>query len=473
MMQRLRQNSFFTPIFAQNHAYREYLFMVRSLDKPVIVIGGGLSGCEAAWQLAQQDIPTILYEMRPSVATAAHKTDHLAELVCSNSLGSDLINRASGLLKQELRKLGSIIIEVADLHRLPAGSALAVDRIGFSAEITARIKAHPNITLIRDEIQRIPSTGIVIIASGPLTSDALSTDIQRFTGNTNLFFYDAIAPIVDICSIDMQIAFRASRYEKDTSEQGDYINCPMNELEYHKFVSALINAEKIVLKAYETEPNTFFEGCLPVEVLAARGENALAFGPLRPVGLRDPRTNKRPFAVVQLRQDNAAASLYNLVGFQTNLKYNEQRRVFRMIPGLENANFVRFGSMHRNTYINAPKLLKPTLQAIQRDDLFFCGQIAGLEGYAGNVAGGWVAGYNAACIAQGKPPSILPHETMIGAMMYYITHADPKSFQPMKANFGLVPVLEGRIKGKRARGEFYASRALHALDAWFPTHNLA
>ena len=436
------------------------------------IIGGGLAGCEAAWQLAQRGIPTHLYEMRPGKTTPAHTTDHLAELVCSNSLGSDLTNRAPGLLKEELRRLGSMVIDAADHHRVPAGSALAVDRTGFSEEITTRVEAYPNITLYRRELQTIPKNGLTIIASGPLTSDALATDIQQFTGNANLSFYDAIAPIVDLDSVDMQIAYRGSRYDKGTSEDGDYINCPLGKEEYLTFITALISAERILLKDFENQQATFFEGCLPVEVLAARGEKALAFGPLRPVGLRDPRTGKRPYAVVQLRQDNAAGSLYNLVGFQTNLKYGEQKRVLRLIPGLQNAEFVRFGSMHRNTYINAPNVLLSTLQTKSHNDLFFAGQIAGLEGYAGNVAGGWVAGFNAARIIQGLQSLSLPHDTMTGAMMHYITHADPDNFQPMKANFGLVPPFEERIKGKRARAERYAIRALDSLDQWLQDNEL-
>ncbi len=442
------------------------------MRQPVTVIGGGLSGCEAAWQLAQRDIPTLLYEMRPVVTTAAHTTDHLAELVCSNSLGSDFTNRAPGLLKEELRRLGSMVINTADHHRVPAGSALAVDRLGFSNEITTRMQAHPNITIVRDEVQHIPSTGVTIIASGPLTSVALATDIQHFTGSTNLFFYDAIAPIVNGESVDMNIAYRASRYGKGESESGDYINCPLNEEEYRAFVSALLSAERIALRDFEKKQAVFFEGCLPVEILAARGDKALTFGPLRPVGLRDPRSGERPYAVVQLRQDNAAGSLYNLVGFQTNLKYREQRRVLRMIPGLQNADFVRYGSMHRNTYINAPRVLRSTLQTKKQENLFFCGQLAGLEGYAGNIGGGWVAGFNAARLVRGHPPLVLPRNTMIGAMMHYITHADPKSFQPMKANFGLVTPFDERIRGKRARAERYASRALDVLTQWTKTNAL-
>ncbi len=438
-------------------------------DGVITIIGGGLAGSEAAWQAAQRGVPVRLYEMRPHTMTPAHTGDRLAELVCSNSLGSDVVSRAPGLLKAELRRLGSMIIAVADAHRLPAGSALAVDREGFAAEVTRRIEAHPNITLIRQEVTHIPDEGPVIIASGPLTSPPLAEAIRRLTGSEALYFYDAIAPIVTVDSIDFTKAFRASRYGRGESEEGDYINCPMTREEYERFVEALVKAERIALRDFERDDPHFFEACLPVEVLARRGVNALAFGPLRPVGLRDPRTGRRPYAVVQLRQDNAAGTLYNLVGFQTNLKYGEQRRVFRLIPGLEHAEFVRYGSMHRNTYINAPRLLHPTLQFRRRSDLFFAGQIAGLEGYAGNVAGGWVAGVNAARLVQGLPPLVPPPETMIGALMHYITHADADTFQPMKANFGLLPPLPGRIRGKRARNEARARRALEALARWIET----
>jgi len=436
------------------------------MQKNVNVIGGGLAGSEAAWQIAQRGFHVKLYEMRPRVMTPAHTGGKLAELVCSNSLGSNLINRAPGLLKEELRRLNALIIDVADVHSVPAGSALAVDREGFADEITRRIEQHPHITLIREEVMTIPEERPVIIASGPLTSSTLAEAIEALTGSEALSFYDAIAPIVELDSIDFDIAFRASRYDKGESETGDYVNCPMNEEEYRRFITALLSAGRIALRDFERADAHFFEGCLPVEVMAERGENALAFGPLRPVGLRDPRTGRRPYAVVQLRQDNAAGTLYNLVGFQTNLKYGEQDRVLRLIPGLENARFVRYGSMHRNTFINAPRLLSPTLQLHDHPGLFFAGQIAGLEGYAGNVAGGWLAGVNAARLMQALPPLTLPPETMSGALMHYITHADPTTFQPMKANFGLVPPLEQAVRGKRARGEERAQRALEVLDRW-------
>ena len=432
----------------------------------VTIVGGGLAGSEAAWQVARHGIDVRLYEMRPQQTTPAHTGENLAELVCSNSLGSDFTNRAPGLLKAELRQLGSLLIEIADHHRVPAGSALAVDREGFAAEVTRRIAAHPRITLIREEVTAISVDSPVIIASGPLTADALADAIRALTGSDALYFYDAIAPIVEVDSIDFTIAFRASRYDKGESSEGDYVNCPMDKDEYNRFVTALVNAERIQLRSFEQDAAQFFEGCLPVEVLAARGPQALAFGPLRPVGLRDPRTGRRPHAVVQLRQDNAAATLYNLVGFQTNLKYGEQNRVLHFIPGLENANFVRYGSMHRNTYINAPALLDPTLQLRARPDLFFAGQVAGLEGYTSNIAGGWLAGVNAARLMRGRPLLIPPPETMIGALMHYITRADSKTFQPMKPNFGLVPPLLKPVRGKRARGEARAQRALTHLERW-------
>jgi methylenetetrahydrofolate--tRNA-(uracil-5-)-methyltransferase len=442
---------------------------VRTVSDEVTLIGGGLAGSEAAWQAARLGARVRLFEMRPQKMTPAHTTGLLAELVCSNSLGSDFTNRAPGLLKEELRRGGSLVIAAADAHRVPAGSALAVDRDAFAAEVTRRVEEHPAITLVREEVTAVPRDVPVIVASGPLTSDALARDIQRLTGEEALYFYDAIAPIVVEDSIDFSVAFRASRYGKGETEEGDYINCPMDEGEYRRFVEALQEAERIELRDFEREEANFFEACLPVEVLARRGPKALAYGPLRPVGLRDPRTGHRPHAVVQLRQDNAAGTLYNIVGFQTNLRYGEQARVFRMIPGLEGARFARYGSMHRNTYVNAPTLLEPTLQFKTRPTLFFAGQIAGLEGYAGNVAGGWLAGLNVARLLRGEEPVVPPPTTMMGSLMHYITHAEAASFQPMKANFGIVPPLEKRVRGKRARGKARAERALEALDAWLPT----
>ncbi len=432
----------------------------------LVIIGGGLAGSEAAWQAAERGIHVTLYEMRPQRMTPAHTGDRLAELVCSNSLGADVPNRASGLLKEELRRLGSLLLRLADAHRLPAGSALAVDREGFADAVTQAIAAHPRITLIRQEVTEIPPRGPVVVASGPLTSSALADAITRLTDSAALSFYDAIAPIVEVDSINFEIAFRASRYGRGAEDEGDYINCPMTREEYERFVDALVSAERIPLRDFEQQDPHFFEACLPIEVLAARGRDALAFGPLRPVGLRDPRTGRRPYAVVQLRQDNAAGTLYNLVGFQTNLKYGEQDRVLRLIPGLEQARFVRYGSMHRNTYLNAPRLLLPTLQLRADPRLFFAGQIAGLEGYAGNIAGGWLAGVNAARLIRGAALLVPPPETMLGALIAYITRADAAHFQPMKANFGLLPPLEETVRGKRARGEAHAERALAVLEAW-------
>jgi methylenetetrahydrofolate--tRNA-(uracil-5-)-methyltransferase len=440
----------------------------------LIVIGGGLAGSEAAWQAAERGVKVRLYEMRPNVPTGAHETDRLAELVCSNSLGSILPDRASGVLKSELRRLGSLLLEIAEQTSLPAGAALAVDRNLFAQKVTARIEAHPNITLVREEFTEIPATACVI-ASGPLTSSRLSEAIARFSGADHLYFFDAIAPIVVAESINTNIAYRASRWEKDGDEEGDYINCPFNKDEYLAFVAALKSAERIELKAFEkimengvrAGADKFFEGCLPVEIIASRGEMSLAFGPMRPVGLIAPRTGKRPYAVVQLRQDNLAGDLYNLVGFQTNLKFPEQKRVLRMIPGLENAEFARYGQMHRNTFIASPKLLRPTLQTITRDDLFFAGQITGVEGYMGNIATGLLAGWNAARLLEGLSPIELPQATMLGALCHYITHADLKNFQPMKANFGILPPLESAERlHKRERAAAYAERSARELEGF-------
>ncbi len=433
------------------------------------VVGGGLAGSEAAWQAAENGLEVALYEMRPSVSTGAHETEYLAELVCSNSLGSNLPDRASGVLKNELRRLKSMLLECAEAAALPAGAALAVDRGIFARQVTERIQNHPRIKIIREEITEIPH-GLAIIASGPLTSDKLSKAIEHLSGRERLFFFDAIAPIVARDSINMQIAFRGSRYDQ-SDEDGDYINCPFTKDEYYHFVDALLHAECIELRSFEEAIRTgvtaghFFEGCLPVEIIAERGKDSLAFGPMRPVGLKDPRTGRRPYAIVQLRQDNLAGNLYNLVGFQTNLKYPEQQRVFRLIPGLEKAEFVRYGQMHRNTFIASPKLLRPTLQFIDRDDLFFAGQITGVEGYMGNIATGLLAGINAALFHKRQPLITLPPTTMLGALCHYVTHADLKDFQPMKANFGILPPLEGTKRlGKRERAKAYADRALADLE---------
>jgi methylenetetrahydrofolate--tRNA-(uracil-5-)-methyltransferase len=429
------------------------------------VIGGGLAGTEAAWQAAERGIEVILYEMRPKTTTPAHVTDRLAELVCSNSLGSDLPDRASGLLKNELRRMNSLLMRCAENASVPAGGALAVDREGFANGVEQAIGSHPKITLLREEVRKIPNEPC-IIATGPLTSSALADEIAKLAGQEYLYFYDALTPLIEADSINMDIAFRANRWGRGETEDGDYINCPLTKEEYENFVREIVNAERIELRDFEREDPHFFEGCLPVEQIASRGEKSLAFGPMRPVGLRDPRTGKWPHAALQLRQDNTAGTLYNMVGFQTNLRWPEQRRVFRMIPGLENATFARLGQMHRNTFINAPTLLRPTLQFHNRDTLFFAGQITGVEGYAGNIGTGLLAGVNAANSLQGKPLWELPSTTMMGALCYYVTHAEPKSFQPMKANFDLVPKFTEIVRDKRLRKQRYAERALNDLDTF-------
>ncbi|HET89545.1 MAG TPA: methylenetetrahydrofolate--tRNA-(uracil(54)-C(5))-methyltransferase (FADH(2)-oxidizing) TrmFO, partial [Chloroflexi bacterium] len=371
--------------------------MVLDAFPVIVVIGGGLAGSEAAWQAAERGVEVALYEMRPGKMTPAHVGDRFAELVCSNSLGSDLPDRAAGLLKNELRALGSLVLACADVTRVPAGGALAVDRELFAAEVTRRVTSHPHVRVIREEVTTVPG-GPVVVATGPLTSEPLARSIAALTGEEHLYFYDALAPIVAADSIDMAVAFRASRYDHGDA---DYINCPMTEAEYGRFVEALVGAERIPLREFEQEEARFFEGCLAVEVMATRGRDTLAFGPLRPVGLTDPRTGARPYAVVQLRQDNRAGTLYNMVGFQTNLRYGEQERVFRLIPGLERAEFVRYGQMHRNTFINAPLLLDATMGFRGQPGLFFAGQITGVEGYVGSVGSGWIAGANAARFVQG------------------------------------------------------------------------
>ncbi len=431
----------------------------------LIIIGGGLAGSEAAWQAAGCGIQVTLFEMRPEVPTGAHVSPYLAELVCSNSLGSNLPDRAPGLLKEEIRRMGSLLLQSAEETSVPAGGALAVGRDQFARLVTKRIEEHPNITLKREEVLQIPEQA-VIIASGPLTSERLSQSLLDLTGQEHLYFFDAISPIVNLNSINFDIAYKASRYDRGEQEDGDYINCPMTAEEYNAFIDALIAAERIVLKSFELDlesgvragAHKFFEGCLPIEVLARRGRESMAFGPMRPVGLLDPRTGRRPHAVVQLRQDNIAGTLYNLVGFQTNLTFPEQRKVFRMIPGLEKAEFARYGQMHRNTFIFSPAHLYPTLQSKQRDDLFFAGQITGVEGYVGNIATGLLAGLNAARLLVGKNLVTFPETTMLGALCHYITHAAAADFQPMKANFGILPPLVIAGKGrrnKRQRAEAY------------------
>lgn len=441
------------------------------MGKELIVVGGGLAGTEAAWQAANLGIRVLLYEMRPFQSTPAHETNQLAELVCSNSLGSMLPHKAPGLLKSELLGLGSLILDCAVKTAVPAGSSLAVDRSRFAELVTTQIKSHPRIELVREEVTAVPDQP-AIIASGPLTSSALTASISRLSGEEYLYFYDAVSPIVSHDSINMNVAFRQSRHDDGEREEGDYINCPMTREEYDRFYDALTAAETITLKQFEREDPHFFEGCMPVEVLAARDRQALAFGPMRPVGLIDPRTGKRPYAVVQLRQDNLAGSLYNIVGFQTNLRWGEQRRVLRLIPGLENAEFLRYGMMHRNTYINAPQLLHPTMQYRRRADLFFAGQITGVEGYMGNAATGLLAGLNAARLLTNRHPVILPTITMLGALCHYVTHAGSADFQPMKANFGLFEPPQQRM-GKTERYRWYSERALTALRRFARANNIA
>ncbi|MDF2891107.1 MAG: trmFO [Clostridia bacterium] len=427
----------------------------------VVVIGAGLAGSEAAWQLAQRGVKVKLYEMRPINSTPAHHTDNFAELVCSNSLRSNQLENAVGLLKEEMRRLNSLIMECADNHAVPAGGALAVDREKFSEEVTEKIKNHPNIEIIHEELVDIPRDEYVIIASGPLTSDKLSESIMKMTENDYFYFYDAAAPIVAYDSIDMSKAFKASRYDKGES---DYINCPMNEEEYNNFYKELIAAEVVPLKRFEKE--IIFEGCMPVETMAARGPMTLLFGPLKPVGLTDPRSGQQFHAVVQLRMDNKEGTLYNIVGFQTHLKWGEQKRVFSMIPGLENAEFVRYGVMHRNTYINSPKLLSLTMQMRQYPNIMFAGQITGVEGYIESASSGMVAGINMSRILAGLQPLAFPKTTAHGALCHYINDDTNKNFQPMNVNFGIFPELGVRIRNKAERYGKYAERALNDLDTF-------
>ena len=437
----------------------------------LIIVGGGLAGSEAAWQAAQAGVHVKLVEMRPLKMTNAHLTGLMAELVCSNSLGSVQRNRPSGLLKEECKFLNSLLIACAEESALPAGDALAVDRELFSQKVTDKIQSHPNIEVVHQEIKEVPDKP-AIIASGPLTSPAFSASIALLTGEQQLFFFDALAPIIKASSVDMNIAFRASRYKYETDLHGDYINCPFTEQQYFTFVHALASAKRIPLKEFEIEINEgvninkpeFFEACLPVEVMAARNPQVLSFGPMRPVGLRNPHNGERPYAVVQLRQDDLADTLYNLVGFQTNLLYPEQEKIFRLIPGLEKAEFIRFGAMHRNTYINSPLLINETLQFRTQPHLFFAGQIAGIEGYMGNIASGLLGGINGARFLQGKSPIAFPLDTMIGALHHYIANANPERFQPMKANMGLLTPLAVMRRNKQEKGFCYAKRALRSLS---------
>ncbi|MCM3128704.1 FADH(2)-oxidizing methylenetetrahydrofolate--tRNA-(uracil(54)-C(5))-methyltransferase TrmFO [Paenibacillus provencensis] len=424
----------------------------------VTVIGAGLAGSEAAWQIAKRGVPVKLYEMRPVVKTPAHHTNKFAELVCSNSLRANGLTNAVGVLKEEMRMMDSLVIGSADRNAVPAGGALAVDRDGFSGEITNTLHEHPLITVVNEEIQEIPTDGIVVIATGPLTSPALSAQIKDLMGEEYFYFYDAAAPIVEKESIDMSKVYLASRYDKG---EAAYLNCPMNEEEFDRFYDALIAAEVAELKEFEKE--IYFEGCMPIEVMMKRGKQTALFGPMKPVGLVNPHTGELPYAVVQLRQDNAAGTLYNLVGFQTHLKWGEQKRVFGMIPGLENAEFVRYGVMHRNTFINSPKLLEPTYQFKNRNNLFFAGQMTGVEGYVESAASGLIAGMNAANLALGKDLTTLPVDSTLGSMAHYITTADFKHFQPMNANFGLLPNLEQKIRNKKEKNEALANRALDSI----------
>jgi methylenetetrahydrofolate--tRNA-(uracil-5-)-methyltransferase len=439
---------------------------------PIQVIGGGLAGTEAAWQIAQAGVPVVLYEMRPQRTSPAHHTEHLAELVCSNSFGAMASDRASGLLHEELRQLGSIVIGKADEHSVPAGGALAVDRAIFSRNLTETLANHPLIDLRRDEIQQIPTDGIVVLTTGPLTSSALADNLQRFTGMAYMSFFDAASPIVVGESINRDIAFLASRYDRG---EAAYLNCPMNREQYLHFWKELCAAEQAELKEFERESAKFFEGCLPIEEMAQRGEDTMRYGPLKPVGLFDARhgdfrapenQSKRPYAVVQLRQEDRAGQLWNMVGFQTNLRWGEQKRVFRLIPGLEEAEFVRMGVMHRNTFINAPQLLASTLQFHQRETLLAAGQLVGTEGYTAAAAGGWLAGTNAARIALGLSPLTLPTTTMMGALFDFISSASAKHFQPMPPNFGILPELPQRIRNKRERYGKYRDRAFADLHTW-------
>jgi methylenetetrahydrofolate--tRNA-(uracil-5-)-methyltransferase len=476
---------------------------------PIHIIGGGLAGSEAAWQAASLGVPVTLYEMRPVRRTSVHKTDRLAELVCSNSFRGDKLDNAVGLLKEEMRRLGSLVMRAADVARVPAGAALAVDRELFADEVTRAIASHPLITVRREEITRIPAVdGPLVIATGPLTSDALSAEIAALVGATQLYFYDAISPIVLAESIDRTRVYRASRWGRSSGSrlsasgsrpgddrdlvatsaaaapacgiddgEGDYLNCPFTAEEYARFYAALIAAEKAPL--HEFDDPKFFEGCLPIEVMASRGVDTLRFGPMKPVGLRDPRTGREAYAVVQLRQDNLAASHYSLVGFQTQMKWGEQARVLKLIPGLEHAEFVRFGMIHRNTYINGPTVLRETWQVRGRDALFFAGQISGVEGYVESAASGLIAGRNAAALAQGREPSAPPRTTAIGALGYYVSHAEPKHYQPSNITFGIIPPLTREPGGPRVpkrkaeRNERLSARALADLDRWLTTHDEA
>lgn len=436
--------------------------------EPIEIIGAGLAGCEAAFQVAEAGARVVLHEMRPHRRTPAHKTDSFGELVCSNSLKSEQVHSAPWLLKKEARRLGSLLLRAAETARVPGGHALTVDREIFSREITRAIDSHPLIEIRRGEVTAIPHTGLVIIATGPLTSDALAEDIGLVTGSDRLFFYDSISPIVAADSIDTAIAFRASRYGKSLDGSDDYLNCPLNQGEYDAFVAALLEAE--FYEPHIAEDHTpYFEACLPIEEIARRGRDTLRFGPMKPAGLPDPRTGRWPYAVVQLRQENQRADSYNLVGFQNHMRYADQARIFRMIPGLRNAEFLRFGQMHRNTYINSPALLEPTLQLKADRKIFFAGQISGVEGYAESIATGLIAGRNAAALLRSEEPEVFPRASALGSLCHYITHADPANFQPANITFDLLPALDESTRrrlrhDKKARHAEVCRRAAEALD---------
>jgi methylenetetrahydrofolate--tRNA-(uracil-5-)-methyltransferase len=425
----------------------------------VTIVGGGLAGCEAAWQLARRGVLVDLVEMRPARATPVHQTGDLAELVCSNSLRGNDLDQAAGLLKEEMRRMDSLVVRIADEVKVPAGSALAVDRLLFARRMTETVSALPGVCLRREEILSIPEDPITIVATGPLTSEPLAASLHDFVGRAHLYFYDAVSPVVDADSIDFAKAFRASRYGKGGD---DYLNCPLNESEYRAFYAALTGAESASVHDFDKEH--FFEGCLPVEVIGSRGPETLRFGPMKPVGLQDPRTGHRPFAVVQLRQDNLAASHYSIVGFQTQLKWSEQKRVFRLVPGLENAEFIRFGMIHRNTYVNAPCTLEPTFETRRRAGLFLAGQMSGVEGYVESAASGLVAGIGAARRAFGFEPLAFPEDTALGALGRYIARSDPENYQPTNIAFGLLPELPARIKDKARKRMAMARRALESLE---------
>ncbi len=439
---------------------------------PIQIIGAGLAGCEAAYQAAEAGAHVVLHEMRPHRRTPAHRTDCFGELVCSNSLKTEQIHSAPWLLKQEMRRFGSLLLQAAEVARVPGGHALTVDREVFSAEITRALEAHPRIEVSRGEVLSVPQDGVTVVASGPLTSDALAVDIGRITGSHRLYFYDSISPIVAADSIDMSVAFRASRWGKSLDGSDDYVNCPFNKEQYGVFIDALLEAE--FYEPHIPEDQTpYFEGCLPIEEIARRGRDTLRFGPMKPVGLDDPRTGRWPYAAVQLRQENQRADSYNLVGFQNHMRFGDQARVFRMIPGLENAEFLRFGQMHRNTYINSPALLLPTLQLRNEPRVFFAGQISGVEGYAESIATGLIAGRNAVAFLRNEPAlmemGVFPRETALGSLCHYITHADPDRFQPANITFDLLPALDEDAKqrfrrDKKARHAEVCRRAAEAMD---------